>query len=133
MKDKMLTRDFDAIVEDALRSLPLEPAPPGLKANVMENIHDLPVRLRFRLHFIDYALALFAALMAGGVLLMSRWLPPQFELYLRLEALYWMQSIAYEPFVPLLYLVSSAVLVAGLSVVAVILITLRPSARPRTS
>src|SRR5258706_15950152 len=72
--------DLAAAVEDALRSFPLQPVPPGLAPGVMLAVR-LPgqaraVRPVFRLSWIDFALSGFTALMLALVLLLSGWLTP---------------------------------------------------------
>jgi hypothetical protein len=69
-----------AAVDDALRSFPLQPAPPSLAPGVMAALR-LPEQARaarpvFRLSWIDFALSGFAALMLALVLLLSGWLTP---------------------------------------------------------
>ena len=72
--------ELAAAVDDALRSFPLQPAPPGLAPGVMAALR-LPEQARasrpvFRLSWIDFALSGFAALMLALVLLLSGWLTP---------------------------------------------------------
>jgi hypothetical protein len=69
-----------AVVDDALRSFPLRPAPPELAPGIMAALR-LPEQARgarpvFRLSWIDFALSGFAALMLALVLLLSGWLTP---------------------------------------------------------
>ena len=70
---------FDA-VDDALRSFPLQPAPPGLAAAVLAELrspeHAAAARPVFRLSWMDFALSGFMALMLALVLLLSGWLTP---------------------------------------------------------
>jgi len=77
-----------AAVDDALRSFPLQPAPPGLAAAVLAELRS-PERARtvwpvFRLSWMDFALSGFAALMLALVLLLSGWLTPAAD---RLQAM----------------------------------------------
>jgi hypothetical protein len=78
-----------AAVDDALRSFPMRPAPPGLAPSVMAALRA-PERVRaeqptFGLSWIDFALSGFAALMLAMVLWLSGWLTP--EAAARLQAL----------------------------------------------
>lgn len=57
-------RTANATVEAALRSFPLAPAPRGLARAVMARVQAAP-RPRFRLGWLDYALSVFATLMAA--------------------------------------------------------------------
>jgi|SRR5579859_1806264 len=70
---------FDA-VDDALRSFPLQPAPPGLASGVLAELRSpgraAAARPVFRLSWMDFALSGFVALMLGLVLLLSGWLTP---------------------------------------------------------
>src|SRR3981081_4359937 len=69
-----------AAVDQALRSFPLQPAPPGLSIAVMAALRApdraAVARPVFRLSWIDFALSGFAALMLALVLLLSGWLTP---------------------------------------------------------
>ena len=69
-----------AVVDDALRNLPMPPAPPGIAPGVMAALRasnraqvERPV---FRLGWIDFALSLFATLMLALIWLLSGWLTP---------------------------------------------------------
>jgi len=77
-----------AAVDDALRSFPLQPAPPGLAAAVLAELRSpeqaRAVRPVFRLSWMDFALSGFAALMLALVLLLSGWLTPAAD---RLQAM----------------------------------------------
>jgi hypothetical protein len=70
---------FDA-VDDALRSFPLQPAPPGLATAVLAELRSperaAAARPVFRLSWMDFALSGFVAQMLGLVLLLSGWLTP---------------------------------------------------------
>lgn len=65
-----------AAVDDALRTRPRSPAPPGFSRAVAARIRTLTPAPRFRLAWIDYAISLFAAGMAGLVFLMWQSIPP---------------------------------------------------------
>jgi len=78
------TRDGErrayAAINDALRSFPLRPAPPGLAPAVMALLRAperaAAARPVFQLSWIDFALSGFAALMLALVLSLSGWVPP---------------------------------------------------------
>jgi len=82
-------------VDDALRTIPLAPAPPTLSPRVMARIRALTPAPRFRLAWIDYVVGLFIAGMTGLLLLLWQSIPPleaaraqlQFSLWLRLSGL----------------------------------------------
>ena len=69
-----------AAIDDALRSFPLRPAPPGLAPAVMALLRaperSAAARPVFRLSWIDFALSGFAALMLALVLSLAGWLTP---------------------------------------------------------
>src|SRR5438045_4123140 len=77
-----------ATVDDALRSFPLQPAPPGLAPAVLAELRSPgyapAARPVFRLSWMDFALSGFAALMLALVLLLSGWLTPAAD---RLQAM----------------------------------------------
>lgn len=86
--------DLDHLMEDALRKLPLEEAPPALMQNVMANLpprpqvqaSPQPVELPpFRVKWIDIVLSLFFAGMAGLVLIVAWSIPPELKLNLTWE------------------------------------------------
>ena len=70
------------IVEDALRSLPLQTAPPALYPAVMRQIRARAARPSFQVSWLDLTLSLFAACMAGLIWLVLRSLPPEMRLEL---------------------------------------------------
>jgi hypothetical protein len=67
-------------VDDALRSFPLQPAPPSLASAVLAELRSperaAAARPVFRLSWMDFALSGFVALMLALVLLVSGWLTP---------------------------------------------------------
>jgi hypothetical protein len=69
-----------AAINDALRSFPLRPAPPGLAPAVMALLRAperaAAARPVFQLSWIDFALSGFTALMLALVLSLSGWVPP---------------------------------------------------------
>jgi hypothetical protein len=74
-------RVADAAVDDALRTLPQRPAPPGLAPAVLAALrapeNAQAARPVFRVGWMDLALSGFAALMLALGLLLSGWLSPQ--------------------------------------------------------
>jgi hypothetical protein len=78
-----------AMVDDALRSFPMRPTPPGLAPDVLAALRSpgaaLASRPAFRLSWIDFALSGFAAMMLALLLLLSGWLTP--EAAARLQAM----------------------------------------------
>ena len=76
-----------AAVEDALRTYPLAPAPRGFSRGVMQRIHLLAEKPRFRLAWVDYAISLFLAGMAGMGVLVWNFMPPQWMAYLHVQIL----------------------------------------------
>jgi hypothetical protein len=80
-----------AAVDEALRSYPLRPVPPGLAAAVMatvqapgENLAGRPV---FRIQWIDLALSVFAVLMVWLLLLLGQLLTPEVAARMGLQAM----------------------------------------------
>jgi hypothetical protein len=68
-----------AAIDDALRTIPLQPAPPGLAPAVLAVLRSPErgaARPVFRLSWIDFALSGFAALMLALILSLAGWLPP---------------------------------------------------------
>jgi len=65
------------IIDDALRTYPLRPAPANLAPRVMARLRALPAPPRFRLGWLDYALCLVATLMAAVVLAFWMLVPPE--------------------------------------------------------
>ncbi len=71
----MKTNDQDElsayqIVDEALQSYPLITSPHKLDVSILEQIQQCDTLPRFRLHWFDYAISLFAAGMAGLILLL---------------------------------------------------------------
>jgi hypothetical protein len=56
---------LDTAIEDALRTYPLAPEPRTLASNIMARVRVLTPAPRFRLQWLDYAMSLMAATMAG--------------------------------------------------------------------
>ena len=65
-----------AAVDDALRSFPLQPAPPGLAPAVLAVLPAPMARPVFHLSWMDFALSGLVALRLALVLLLSGWLTP---------------------------------------------------------
>ncbi len=125
-----------AAVDDALRSMALEPAPPGLSAAVMAQIQALsdssspqPVliaeRPRFRLTWLDAALSVFAAGMIALVWLLSATLPPILFAQLRNQGLYALQSARLDPWLPVVLLGGTLLGGAGVGLVVSMLVIRR--------
>jgi hypothetical protein len=81
-----------AAVDEALRTYPLRPVPPGLTAAVMATVQgpseNLARRPVFRLQWIDLALSGFAALMVGVVvLLLGQLLTPEVAARMGIQAM----------------------------------------------
>ena len=80
MRGREAERAVLAAVDDALRSFPLQPAPPRLASAVLAQLRSpeyaRAARPVFRLSWMDFALSGFAALMLALVLLLSGWLTP---------------------------------------------------------
>jgi len=65
-------READAIVDEALRTFPIQPAPAGIMFSVMRHIEISDPIPKLHPHWLDYALSLFLASMVGLVLLLTR-------------------------------------------------------------
>lgn len=114
--EKRVGDGLAAVIEDALRTAPLEEAPASLAPRVMASLRIAEGLPRFRLNWLDYALSLFTAGMALLVVLLGRSLPSEIVLYLRLEMLHWVKSFIYQPLIPVLSL-GAAALATGLFLV----------------
>ena len=94
-------READAIVDEALRTFPIQPAPAGIMFSVMRHIEISDPIPKFHPHWLDYALSLFLASMVGLVLLLARssLLPPTFLPLLQTRIIvFWQQlHIAIRP------------------------------------
>ncbi len=66
-----------AVVDDALRTYPLDPPPPTLVPGVMARVHALTPKPRFQLTWFDYAMALFGMVMLGLGLALWQAIPMQ--------------------------------------------------------
>lgn len=75
-----------AAVDDALHSYPLRPAPPGLARAVRARLPQRAGAPRFRVAWLDYALSLLGACMAGLALALWRLVTPQMWGRLQTEA-----------------------------------------------
>jgi len=78
-----------AAVDEALRTAPLAVVPPTLAPAVMRRVRGLTAAPRFRLVWLDYALSLFAAGLAGLLLLLWQAVPAWLTPRLQLEILHW--------------------------------------------
>jgi len=77
----------EAMIEDALRTYPLAPAPAHLFPAIMARVHALSARPRFHLTWLDYAISLFAAGMAGLIFLLWWSIPSRLMLNIQVELL----------------------------------------------
>jgi len=85
---------LDAAIHEALRSQPLAAPPPLLYAMVMRNVRRQPLP-KFRIHWLDLALSLFAAGMLLVGWLALRYLPQVWLNYMRLQVLYQINKLWY--------------------------------------
>lgn len=83
-----------AAVEDALRTYPLAPVPPGLHLATMGRIRALGAVPRFRLTWLDWALSLLAGLLGALVLFVWWSIPPQAVLEIKLEAILLLDALS---------------------------------------
>ncbi|HKZ69710.1 MAG TPA: hypothetical protein VI547_08890 [Anaerolineales bacterium] len=89
------------VINDALRTHPLDPAPPTLATGVMARLRALPanIRPRFRLSPFDYAISLFTTGMAGVSFVLWQSMPPQVMAQMHIEWLLFLQRLfQYAPF-----------------------------------
>ena len=97
-----------AIVDDALRTYPMQPAPIGIMHAVMRRVEVSAPLPKFRLHWIDFILSSFLAGMIGLVYLIMRssLLPPTFMPLMQNRLIvFWQQlSIALRPLDPATFL-----------------------------
>src|SRR3972149_561596 len=91
-----------AAVDDALRAYPLASAPPNLLPAVMARVRVQSPVPRFRLAWIDYAVSLFAAIMAGLVILLWQSIPPQVIAQAQVELALFLQLYGMPAWVGLL-------------------------------
>jgi len=75
----------ERVVEDALRTYPLKPAPPDLLPNVMAQVRAQSHAPRFRLGWIDWAATLFVACMTTLVVVVLNSIPPEVAAYIESE------------------------------------------------
>ncbi len=85
---------FD-IVDDALQTYPLDPAPASIFPAVMQQIEIQKSAPKFKLSWLDYALSGFSAGMAGLILFLwqSASLPPHWPVQLQNEIFLMWQSV----------------------------------------
>lgn len=102
-------------VEDALYTLQLVEAPPFLSKKVIQELENRPQLPRFHLLWIDYVLSLFVAGMLALIYLVDGALPTELKLYLRLKALYWLQRLELDPWIPIMGIGGALLVVMGLS------------------
>jgi len=73
------------IVDEALRTYPLDEAPTSLYASVMLQVHKTQKSARFRLSWLDYALSLFAAGMVGTLWILWKSYTPSIPIFLKFQ------------------------------------------------
>ena len=88
-----MTRDA---VDDALLTYPLAPAPPGLYPAVMARVRRLAPP-RFRLAWMDYAMSLFGAGMAGLAVVLVQAVPPHLTRLAQLHLAVYAQHFGWAP------------------------------------
>ena len=81
------------VIEDALHTYPLWPAPPTLAPAVMARVRALAPLPRFRLSWVDGLVSFFIAGMTGLAFLIWQLLPPQLALQTRLQFMYLLQRV----------------------------------------
>ncbi len=81
------------VIEDALHTYPLSPAPPTLAPGVMARVRALAPLPRFRLSWVDGLVSLFIAGMIGLMVLLWQLLPPQLALQTRLQFMHLFQRV----------------------------------------
>ncbi len=86
---------LEPLLEDALRSAPLAPPPPLLYAAIMKQVRQAAAPPPFRVSWLDLAISLFGAGMAGLVWLVWRWLPPIWVRYMQMELQWQLQKLWY--------------------------------------
>ena len=86
-------------VDDALRTYPLESPPVSILPVVLERIQPRQPQTSFRLPWIDYAISLFAAMMAslGVFFWIALPLPPDWNARLGFKLLAWSRSAFSAP------------------------------------
>jgi hypothetical protein len=108
--DAMNDRDPEAyaVVDEALRTYPLQPAPLGIMHAVMRRVEVSAPLPRFRLHWLDVALSFFLPGMVGLIYAIMRLslLPPAFMPLLQNRLIvFWQQlSITLWPLDPVIFL-----------------------------
>jgi hypothetical protein len=105
------------VVDDALRTYPLEPAPTSIFPTVMKRIEIQKSMPRFKLSWLDYALGSFFSMMIGLVLLLWQFasLPPHWFSRLQNEFVLWWQrarllTIQFQPQFPTEFVLAGMIL-----------------------
>jgi len=121
MKTERLTHEPMAVVDDALRTYPLAPAPASLRPRVMTRIRALAAP-RFGLQFLDYAVSLFGAGMAGLALALWQSVTPQMAAHAQLQWLFLAQVLRFNALTlgPALALGAGLAACAALAAVAIL-------------
>lgn len=86
-----------AAVDDALRTYPLQAAPPGLFLSVLRRLPRRQPAPRFRPAWLDYAISLFAASMASlaGLIWLTTPLPLDWPVRLQFQFLVFWQHLRF--------------------------------------
>lgn len=97
MNDEYGLERETAIIESALRTHPLAPAPPALAPGVVARLRALPAsaRPRFRLSPFDYAISLFTTGMAGLGFVVWQSVPPYVMVQVQAQWLQFLQRLFY--------------------------------------
>ena len=104
-----------AAVDDALRTqLPAVP-PLTFRAAVMARVRALQPAPRFRLHWLDFALSVFVAGMAGLALWLWPLVPPQLAAQVRLQLLDWQYHLRLPSLWPTLLALGAGLGILGLA------------------
>lgn len=80
-----------AVVDEALRTYPLAPVPANFLPLAMARIQALGPAPHFRLNWLDYAVSLFVAGMAGLVILLRWSIPSQWVVRAQIQLWLWQQ------------------------------------------
>lgn len=95
MSREQMPGERTTAVDDALRTYPLAPVPASLRPRVMTRIRALAAP-RFGLQFLDYAVSLFGAGMAGLALALWGAVTPQMAVRAQLQWLFLAQVLRFN-------------------------------------
>jgi hypothetical protein len=92
-----------AVLEDALHTYPIIPAPAGFSEMVIGNVRASAPIPQFRLSWIDYALTFFFTIMIALTLVLWQLVPVQWIMQVRFQAfVFWEHSIRF-PLTPIMF------------------------------